>query len=107
MPTRSDEENVMTLMEMPRVAECTIDGCSYNHDGCHAGAITIAGEVGDASCATFVPLSTKGGLDVVASVGACQRSECRHNQALECTASAVRVGANGNHHADCLTYEPA
>jgi hypothetical protein len=48
------------LMDMPRVAECTIEGCSYNHDGCHAGAITIAGVVGDASCATFIPLSTEG-----------------------------------------------
>jgi hypothetical protein len=95
------------LMDMPRVAECTIEGCSYNHDGCHAGAITIAGVVGDASCATFIPLSTKGGLDIVGSIGACQRSECKHNSALERTAPAVRVGAGGNHHADCLTYEAA
>jgi hypothetical protein len=94
------------LMDMPRVAECTIEGCSYNHDGCHAGVITI-GVVGNASCATFIPLSTKGGLDIVGSVGACQRSECKHNSALECTAPAVRVGAGGNHHADCLTYEAA
>jgi hypothetical protein len=95
-----------TLMDMPRVTECTIEGCSYNHDGCHAGAITIAGHEGDALCATFIPLDTKGGLDVVASVGACQRSECKHNTSLECTAPAVRVGAGGDHHADCLTYAP-
>lgn len=94
--------------DLPRVAECTIEGCSYNHDGCHAGAITIAGVEGDASCATFVPLSVKGGLDqVLASVGACQRAECRHNDHLECGAPSVRVGSGGDHHADCLTYAPA
>lgn len=96
-----------SMLEMPRVSECTIEGCSYNHDGCHAGAITIAGVVGDASCATFIPLDTKGGLDILAAVGACQRSECTHNSALECTASAVRVGFGSTDHADCLTYEPA
>ena len=53
-----------TLMEMPEVVECSIDGCGYNHDhGCHAGAVTIAGHAGDASCATFIPLTTKGGLE--------------------------------------------
>jgi len=41
------------MLEMPPVSECTIAGCSYNHDGCHAGAITIAGSTGDASCATL------------------------------------------------------
>ena len=97
-----------TLMEMPEVAECSIDGCGYNHDhGCHAGAVTIAGHEGDASCATFIPLSTKGGLDkVVGQVGACQRSECVHNVALECSASSIRIGAGASTDdlADCLTY---
>jgi hypothetical protein len=41
------------------------------------------------------------------SVGACQRAECTHNSALECTATAVKVGFHGTDHADCLTYEPA
>lgn len=94
-----------SMLEMPRVSECTIKGCSYNHDGCHASAITIND---DASCATFIPLSAKGGLArVVASVGACQRAECKFNESLECTAPAVRIGAGGTHEADCLTYEPA
>ncbi|WP_277210915.1 DUF1540 domain-containing protein [Isoptericola croceus] len=97
-----------TLMEMPEVTSCTVDGCSYNHDhDCHAGAVTIAGVPGDASCATFIPLSTKGGLDkVVAHVGACQRTDCVHNEDLECAASAIRVGAGPQepHHADCLTF---
>lgn len=93
---------------LPHVSSCTIEGCSYNHDGCHAGAITVAGAPGDASCATFIPLSTKGGLArVVASVGACQRAECGHNDHLECTAPSVRIGAGSTHEADCLTYQPA
>ncbi|MGO1317525.1 MAG: DUF1540 domain-containing protein [Cellulomonadaceae bacterium] len=92
-------------VKMPRISECTIAGCSYNHDGCHASAITIDN---DAQCATFIPLGTKGGLSrVVASVGACQRAECKFNASLECTAPAVRIGAGGTHEADCLTYEKA
>ena len=93
------------MLEMPPVSECTIAGCSYNHDGCHAGAITIAGNAGDASCATFIPLDVKGGLSkVVTQVGACQRADCVFNQDLECTASSVRMGA-GEDVADCLSYQ--
>ncbi|GAB2471783.1 DUF1540 domain-containing protein [Xylanimonas ulmi] len=98
-----------TLQDLPAVTECTVDGCGYNHDhGCHAGAVTIAGHVGDASCATFVPLDTKGGLaKVLAHVGACQRTDCAFNTALECMAPSIRVGAGpqGLDHADCLTFQ--
>jgi hypothetical protein len=98
-----------TLMELPEVAECTIDGCGYNHEhGCHAGAVTIAGHTGDAACATFFPLSHKGGLEkVIAHVGACQRTECVHNDDLECGAASIRVGAGPEDpsHADCLTFQ--
>jgi hypothetical protein len=99
---------VSTLMEMPAVTECSVAGCSYNdHSSCHAAAVTIAGTVGDASCATFIPLGVRGGLDkVITHVGACQRSECTHNSSLECTAASVRIGA-GHDHADCLTFHPA
>ncbi|BDZ42468.1 hypothetical protein GCM10025865_17670 [Paraoerskovia sediminicola] len=99
------------LTELPQVAECSIDGCGYNHEhGCHAGAVTIAGTSGDAACATFIPLSEKGGLDkVVAHVGACQRGECIHNDHLECAAPSIRVGAgaSSDDHADCLTFATA
>lgn len=99
-----------TLMELPEVVECSVDGCGYNHEhGCHAGAVTIAGHAGDAACATFIPLSAKGGLEkVVAHVGACQRGDCIHNTELECGASAIRVGAgqDDDRHADCLTFAP-
>lgn len=99
----------MTSTEMPAVHECTVTGCSYNDDGCHAFAITVGGDDGAADCATFVPLSRKGGLDkVVAQVGACSRTDCRFNSALECTASGVRVApGEGSHSANCLTYSPA
>lgn len=97
----------MTMTEMPAVRSCTVEGCSYNHDGCHAFAITVAGDNGSADCGTFVPLNRKGGLDkVVAQVGACTREDCAHNDQLECTAEFVRIGAGGGgHDANCLTYE--
>jgi hypothetical protein len=98
------------LEELPEVTTCTVEGCGYNHDhGCHAGAVTIAGHVGDAACATFIPLSAKGGLDkVIAHVGACQRTDCSHNSELECAAPAIRVGAGQgvSAPADCLTFAP-
>lgn len=97
---------------MPAVSECTATGCSYNHDGCHAFAITVAGRDGSADCGTFIPLSAKGGLDtVLAQVGACQRTDCRHNADLECAAPSVRVGGGAaggaGAAASCLTYSPA
>jgi hypothetical protein len=55
----------MTTLEnpaMPAVHDCTVSDCSYNHDGCHAFAITVRGDNGAADCGTFIPLSTKGGL---------------------------------------------
>ncbi|MFC6087844.1 DUF1540 domain-containing protein [Saccharothrix lopnurensis] len=97
----------MTTTEMPAVNECTVTGCSYNHDGCHAFAITVSGENGAADCATFIPLARKGGLPrAVAQVGACSRGDCVHNRELECTApGGVRVApGEGGHDANCLTY---
>lgn len=90
----------MTATAMPIVSDCAIDSCSYNHNGCHAFAVTIA----DKGCTTFLPLSVSGGLDkVTAQVGACQRADCIKNDHLFCTADAIRVGA-GADTASCLTY---
>ncbi|GAA4288365.1 DUF1540 domain-containing protein [Georgenia daeguensis] len=97
-----------TVMDLPPVTTCSVAGCSYNdeHEHCHAAAITISGAGSDAQCATFIPLSHHGGLEkVVAHVGACSREDCVHNQSLECSAPAVRVGP-GRDSADCLTYSP-
>lgn len=92
------------LAELPRITECSVEGCSYNHDGCHAAAVTIGGAGAGAQCATFIPLSIKGGLDTMrAQVGACQRVDCAHNDHLNCSAEAVRVGP-GQDLADCLTF---
>ncbi len=92
-------------LDLPRVLNCTVAGCSYNHDeACSAAAVTI-GAKDKASCVTFIPLSVKGGLDRVTSfVGACQKADCVHNDHLECGADSVRVGADT---ADCLTYATA
>ncbi len=95
-------------LEMSPIAECTVTGCSYNdHSGCHAFAVTISGMGLDANCATFIPLSAKGGLTrETGHVGACQRAECIHNKSLECQAESVRIGG-GRDAADCLTYATA
>lgn len=97
-----------TLADLPAITECSAAGCSYNHDhACAAAAITIGSSGSAAPCATFIPLNIKGGLDrVVSHVGACQRVDCSHNHALECSAESVRIGA-GSDAADCLTYARA
>jgi hypothetical protein len=72
--------------------------------GCTAGAITVAGGEDHAACVTFIDTGTHGGLPkVLADVGACQRSECVHNDHLMCQAPEVHVGP-GPDNADCLTY---
>ncbi len=89
-----------------QVHDCTITNCSFNdHAECHAGAITVAGGEKHAACATFIDTGISGGLPkVVASIGACQRADCVHNDLLMCHAPEVRVGP-GADNADCLTYE--
>ena len=95
------------VLEMASITECCVAGCSHNdHSGCHAFAVTIGGSGAAAECATFIPLSAKGGLSkVVGHVGACQRVDCAHNESLECSAASVRIGA-GSDTADCLTFLP-
>lgn len=94
------------MMEMPRVQECTVHGCSYNHNGCRAFAITV-GSMNHAHCDTFVETPNKGGIEsIVAQVGACKRDDCQFNIGLECRAPAITVAA-GQDMADCMTYQPA
>ncbi|MDR0594605.1 MAG: DUF1540 domain-containing protein [Bifidobacteriaceae bacterium] len=97
---------MITLDDMSKVSECSVTGCAYNQsDACHAGAVTIAGGSGHAGCATFIPLTVKGGFEAAAAaVGACQHLECAHNTDLECAAPAIQVGLRGAANADCLTY---
>lgn len=91
----------MDTVTMPKIIDCSVESCSYNKTkSCSAAAITVGYAQ---TCTTFVPLSVKGGLDTVTSfVGACQKADCVHNSALECTAEAIRVGAIT---ADCLSFE--
>jgi len=92
------------MMEMPRVQQCTVTGCGYNHDGCTAFAITIGRA--NSECDTFVDSGVQGGMGrAIAQVGACKRSECVHNADLECRAPAITVGS-AQDLADCLTFEP-
>ena len=96
----------MAITELPTVHDCAVAGCSYNADSeCHAGAINITGS--DAGCGTFIDISVSGGLPTAtAMVGACHRTDCTHNDALECHADSIRVGP-GADTADCLTYQVA
>ncbi|KAB1153058.1 DUF1540 domain-containing protein [Micromonospora sp. DSM 115977] len=93
-------------VEMPRVQECVVAACSYNHtNDCHAFAITI-GSPDHAHCHTFVEMpAVRGGVDggMTAQVGACQRADCQHNEQLECHAPSIKVGPD-NDMADCMTY---
>jgi hypothetical protein len=92
-----------SVQDMPQVHSCSATSCSYNESSmCRAGAITIAGD--HAHCGTFVEISFRGGTDHNGMVGACHRSECRHNDKLECTAPSIDIGTSTDV-ADCLTYE--
>jgi hypothetical protein len=92
----------MSIMSLPIISSCSVEGCSYNHDhDCHAAAITVM-EV-TAACGTYYASGLKGGVEDKGHVGACHRSECVHNSALECTAENVVIGVAGDV-ADCLTF---
>jgi hypothetical protein len=92
------------MLQMPRVEECSVTACGYNHGGCRAFAVTI-GSPNHPSCDTFIATADKGGQDTVtAQVGACRRADCRHNAELECHAPHIRVGPDQDQ-ADCLTYQ--
>lgn len=80
------------------VKTCTVTTCAYNNEGCTAEAVTIT----DSGCATFISLDAHGGLPTAeAHVGACQRANCKFNQDLLCTASAITVGDSEA----CMTFE--
>ncbi|MCT2277687.1 DUF1540 domain-containing protein [Micromonospora chalcea] len=96
-----------TLLQSPPVRECAATACSFNDNGCHAPAITVAASAAAASCATFVESSLSGGIaEVTGAVGACARAECVFNTNLACTAESITVGP-GATVSDCLTYQPA
>ncbi|MCO8273170.1 DUF1540 domain-containing protein [Actinoplanes sp. TRM 88003] len=93
------------MLEMPRVQSCTATSCGYNNGGCTAFAVTIGSAI-SAECDTYVSGDKGGTGKAAAQVGACKRSDCKHNENLECKASAIVVGESGDK-ADCMTYEKA
>lgn len=96
-----------TMIGLPIVSACSVETCGYNHDGCHASAISVGAPRGNAhsACNTFAETDIKGGAAEVAAVGACSRTDCSYNDALNCTADAIEVGASFDV-ADCLTFTP-
>ncbi len=97
---------MLQTLELPQVSECVVRECAYNAAGsCHARAITIGDGV-HPGCDTFVASKDHCDGNAAAGVGACKVASCTHNEQLECTAPAIRVGYHGDH-PDCLTFEPA
>ncbi|QCU79233.1 DUF1540 domain-containing protein [Citricoccus sp. SGAir0253] len=83
------------------VRSCAATSCSFNHDGCNALAITIAGAEAQPTCGTFVQLDARRPMTGEASsVGACHRMECSYNSDLVCTAEGIEVTDTAN----CATY---
>ena len=93
--------------EMVKITSCNVTDCSYNkHNACHTLAITVGGP-GDLcpNCDTYLHSSQKGGMiDIQGGIGACKVENCNYNQAFECSAPSVKVGAHESH-PDCLTFQ--
>ena len=91
------------MSTMTTIGSCAATTCAYNHGGCSALAVTIAGQSGKPACGTFLTIDVRGGRgQSEGHVGACQRLECVHNAELLCTADSISIAADS---ADCLSYE--
>ncbi|MEJ5929140.1 DUF1540 domain-containing protein [Corynebacterium sp. H128] len=85
-----------------KVSSCATTSCAFNHEGCTAVAITVAGT---GSCGTFITLDARGGLATPdGKVGACHRLECTHNKDLLCTNESISIVGDT---AQCADYEVA
>lgn len=95
---------MITVSDMPEVAECQIRQCAYNvSNGCHARAITIGDGV-HPGCDTYFKSSVHASdANMQAGVGACKVANCVHNDDFECQAQNIRVGNRGKT-VECLTY---
>jgi hypothetical protein len=91
-------------LEMPQVARCTAAQCAYNVNAlCHAKAITV-GHGAVPACDTFLPGAAHAmSVKVLAGVGACKVTACRHNNDLECSLARIEVGVEGKE-TRCLSY---
>ena len=93
-------------MEMPKVMECGAADCAYNSNHqCHALAINVS-TGSHARCNTYLAVAEKGGdSQTMGKVGACQVSECIHNDRLECMASeGIKIGYSHGQEINCLTF---
>jgi len=91
-------------IEMPEVAQCSINECAYNSDNCcHARAITIGDGI-HPGCDTFLGTGAHSkAKQRNAGVGACKVSACQYNDDYECMADQITVGHASNS-VCCLTY---
>jgi hypothetical protein len=95
------------MLQVPPVKTCEATSCAYNEEKkCHAFAITV-GDGTTPHCDTFINPSPEHGGDpaMIAKVGACKVSGCKHNQDLMCHAGAVLIGMIGQS-VECKTYDP-
>ncbi len=89
------------MSTITQVSSCTTTACAFNNEGCTAFAITVGG-ADTAACDTFTTLDLRAGLsDAHGQVGACQRLDCSHNEALMCTASGISITGDT---ATCADY---
>lgn len=91
-------------LEMPLVAECSVDACAYNtSNACHARAITVGDSV-HPGCDTFLGASSHSKASQrTAGVGACKVSACQYNDDYECMTEQIIVG-HASESVRCLTY---
>lgn len=91
-------------IEMPLVAECTVNECAYNTaNACHARAITVGDRV-HPGCDTFLSGSGHSKAQRSAGVGACKVSGCQYNDDYECVTDQIKVG-HAHDSICCLTYQ--
>lgn len=90
-------------MDMTPISMCNVTQCAYNQANlCHTLGINVGSH---AECNTYNYRTAKGGdRQIMAGIGACLASECRHNQDLECKAPNIDVTFHDSH-ADCKTFE--
>ncbi len=93
----------MTI-DMPLVQGCSVTNCAYNNKSrCHAKAITIGDGV-HPGCDTYLNSTAEHTrMNVVAGVGACKVTGCRHNTDFECMADNIDV-AILEKVANCMTF---
>ncbi len=92
----------MATMNVSGIASCNMSNCAFNAGQmCRTMGISVGHH---AECKTYAHGSSKGGFkEVVGAVGACQASDCRYNDMLECTADNIDV-ASHDMHADCRKF---